>query len=63
MPKQYKLLESSEQMDVWFNPCAVWEVKGADFQVLISIFSFLQHIHVESEILTKREALDFDSLD
>jgi len=63
MPKQYKLSESSEKMDVWFNPCAVWEVKGADFQVHIILFSYRLSIHAESEMLTKIEVLDCDSQD
>jgi hypothetical protein len=36
-------------MDVWFTPSAVWEVKGADFQVIVHLCSFLPSIHVESE--------------
>jgi len=63
MPKQYKLSESSEKMDVWCNPCAGWEVKGADFQVHIILFSYRLSIHAESEMLTKIEVLDCDSQD
>ena len=55
MPKQYKISESSEKVDVWFNPSAVWEVKGADFQVIIYLFSFPLYIRVELETQIKIE--------
>lgn len=50
-------------MDVWFTPSAVWEVKGADFQVIINIFSSHQFIHAELEKQTQTEELVSGSLD
>ncbi len=34
-PREYKTTNGGEEPDVWFVPSAVWEVKGADFQVHI----------------------------
>jgi len=48
MPREYRLSSNGENMDVWFTPSAVWEVKGADFQVFNLIFSFHLFIPVES---------------
>jgi hypothetical protein len=46
MPKEYRISTNGDTVDVWFNPCAVWEVKGADFQVTIILFSYHQFTHV-----------------
>jgi hypothetical protein len=38
-----------EKVDVWFNATVVWEIKGADFQVMaFPIFSYLLFILVLS---------------
>lgn len=58
MPREYRISNNSETVDVWFTPSAVWEVKGADFQVIIKIFSFLQFIHAESGMQILIEELD-----
>lgn len=54
MPKEYKISEG-EPVDVWFKPCAVWEVKGADFQVNIYLFSCPLFTLAESETQTPTE--------
>lgn len=33
MPKDYRISANGDTVDVWFHPSAVWQVKGADFQV------------------------------
>lgn len=57
MPKDYRISKDGDTVDVWFNPCAVWEVKGADFQVKLQLFSFRQFILVALEMLTQTEVL------
>lgn len=52
MPKDYRISEGAEKMDVWFTPSAVWEVKGADFQVLIVLDSCHLFILVRLGMLT-----------
>ena len=47
MPKQYKMSDAGDRPDVWFTPSAVWEVKGADFQVNHLICSYHLFIHAE----------------
>jgi hypothetical protein len=32
-PKEYRTA-TNIKVDVWFPPAAVWEIKGADFQVI-----------------------------
>jgi DNA ligase-1 len=62
MPREYRIPNNCEPMDVWFTPSAVWEVKGADFQVMLVLFSFLLSIHAESVKQMQTEALDCASL-
>lgn len=57
MPREYKMATNGENIDVWFTPSAVWEVKGADFQVNIDLFSFLLFTPAESETQTPTEEL------
>ena len=61
MPKDYRISKDGDTVDVWFNPCAVWQVKGADFQVKIFLFSSHLSIHAELETLTQIKALACDS--
>lgn len=57
MPKQYRISEG-DSVDVWFTPSAVWEVKGADFQVSMLLYSCHPFILVELVMLTRIEESD-----
>lgn len=57
MPRQYRISEG-DSVDVWFTPSAVWEVKGADFQVPMLLYSYHQFIHAGSVMLTLIEESD-----
>lgn len=63
MPREYRIPSNCEPMDVWFTPSAVWEVKGADFQVTLMLFSFPLSTHAESEMQMLTEVLDCVSQD
>ena len=62
-PKQYSLSDNADSVDVWFQPCAVWEVKGADFQVIVMLLSYHQFILVEWEKLILPVESDSDFQD
>lgn len=57
MPKQYRISQG-DSVDVWFTPSAVWEVKGADFQVSMLLYSCHPFILVELVMLTRIEESD-----
>jgi hypothetical protein len=40
---------NGENIDAWFTPSAVWEVKGADFQVNVDLYSSLPFTPAELE--------------
>jgi DNA ligase 1 len=62
MPKQYRISEAGDTVDVWFTPSAVWEVKGADFQVSPLSLSSLPSTPVVSARQTPTEASGSASL-
>lgn len=56
-PREYRVSQQMESVDVWFTPSVVWEVKGADFQVIYHSLSFPQFIPAELETPTPIKGL------